>query len=165
MKNFLPWFCLFLLLTLGISPAVRADDSASIESMVTEEVVAVATVDLTQVKLPQLIKWGVESGLVAESEAKNIKFSATAAQGWVSGLVDSGVQRITVLGQISDIQTQAPIWVATLKTGEDPEVALEALAGTVELLPIKSQALASVVWQQRHATRGARDVTGSTSSI
>ncbi len=121
---------------------VRAEDPSSIQSMVTEQVVAVATVDLPQMRLPQAIKWGIEFGIVPEAEAGNMKFSATTAQGAISALVDSGVERITVLPRMSDLHTQAPVWVATLANDANPEEALEALSSVADMLPIKSKTLA-----------------------
>jgi hypothetical protein len=109
--------------------------------MVTDEVVTVATVDLTQAKLPQLIKWGIESGLVPKAEIGNVKFTATAAQGAISGLVDSGVQRITIFLQISDLSTEPSIWVATISNSANQEEALEALSSVADMLPIRSKAL------------------------
>jgi len=83
----------------------------------------------------------LRKSIITEKEAGELKFKLAAAEGIIGGLVDSGVDRISVLFRITDVETYSPIWVASIKQGEDTSQAKDALKEVLDLLPLPAQVL------------------------
>ena len=104
-----------------ISPhsAVAQQNPTAFEDAIHEDVVAVASVDLTEVNLLKLHKMATGAGLLAEENANDEKLMLATAQGVIGTLTDNGVERISILLRLSDVGTYSPLWVATIKQDGD----------------------------------------------
>ena len=121
--------------------AVAQQGSTAFEKAISKDIVAVASVNLTQVDLMKLNDWVLELGLPSEEEAGILKLQARLAQSAVERLSDSGVKRISVLFRLSDFGAYSPLWVATVKKGGDVAEATEALKAALDSFQLDKRAL------------------------
>ena len=121
--------------------AVAQQNPTAFEDAIHEDVVAVVSIDLTEVNLLKLHKMATGAGLLAEENANEEKLMLATAQGVIGTLTDNGVERISILLRLSDVGTYSPLWVARIKKGGDIAQGIEALEGTLEGLPLPKQVL------------------------
>ena len=121
--------------------AVAQQNPTAFEKAISKDVVAVSSVNLTQVDLTKLNNWALELGLFSEEEAGILKLQLRLAQGAIKSLTDSGVERISVLFRLSDFGAYSPLWVATVKKEGDVAEATEALKATLDIFQLDKRAL------------------------
>lgn len=133
---------LFAFISVLFSNYLRAQQEVqTIEDVITADVVAMASVDLTKVNLLKLHSWAAQLGLISDEQIDSLKMQSAAMQGFVGELVESGVERITVLLRVSDINEMSPLWIASVNARKDVANAKDAIAATLELIPVDPQTL------------------------
>ena len=128
-----------MVLSTNLVNDTSAQNASSIEELMREDVIAVAAADLAKVDLVKVLKWSSETGIVSTEEAADIRLQLRAAQGVIGGLIDSGVERVSVLLRVHDLETYNPIWVASINGKKDVDQAADALKSVIAMLPIPPQ--------------------------
>ena len=123
--------------------AVAQANPPAFEKAISEDVVAVASVDLTKVDLLKLDSWAAEVSLLTARDINELKSVLTLAQDAFDKLTKNDVQRISLLYRLSDFRanTYSPSWVAELKAGGDATKATQALKATLDMFQLDKRVL------------------------
>ena len=115
--------------------ASAQSDLTAFEKAISEDVVAVISVDLKKSSPREIIQLAERVGLVPKKEGDSLRKNLPAIKGAVSALTDAGVERISILFRPSDIRSYLPLWVASIEAGGDIDAATDALRGLLSPLP------------------------------
>ena len=102
------------LLLLVAQTTFAADHEKALKDFLTDDVVAVAYVDLTSIDTLGLLEWAGKFGIVSTEQRGDAVQAAAAMQARLDGLVDSGVGHVYLLFRTSDISHGGPTWVVPI---------------------------------------------------
>ena len=112
---------IFSLLCLVPSFAFAETQESSIKEFLTDDVVAVAYVDLTQIDLPGMVEWS-KSLEIEIPDLDRIQKVALQVQNLLQKFENEGAQHILLFLRVSDIQHQATTWVLPVDRSGNPTV-------------------------------------------
>ena len=111
------YFLLFMLILLPRS--AKAETHAAIESYVSDDVVAIAYLDLSQIDTLGGLEWAEKLGWGPSKQERGqaVKFML-ALQQWLDKFADLGVRYIYALFRVSDVSFGGPTWVVPVSNAE-----------------------------------------------
>ena len=118
-----------LLLAVGFTPWACAADHSAIDRFITDDVVAVAYLDLREVDLTAFGDMAIELNLLSPEERKSEADHELQAIAMLNSFLDLGVEKIYVLLRPSDIQHQGVTAVAPVAEGKDPAAVKAMISG------------------------------------
>lgn len=117
-----------ILFSLSTAQAAEPHDShADIHPYLTDDVVAVAYVDLRAVDLEAMLELAEKSGWLYPEDMQNLQEQARQIQSTLDDLAGLGLERIYATFRMSDVQYTAPVFVLPVANGGDPEKLQNAL--------------------------------------
>lgn len=119
--------CLILFSLTPAQAAEPGDSHAAIHPYLTDDVVAVAYVDVHAIDLPAMLDLGEKSGWVYPEDVEKLRGQATQVQGLLDQLTGLGLERIYATFRMSDVQYTAPVFVIPVVKEADPEKLRKAL--------------------------------------
>jgi len=136
-----------VLLLLPPGLALGSDHSAALEKYLTDDVVAIGYLDLSQIDTLGALEWveKLEFGPAAEDRGEGVKKLRTL-QKQIDELTDFGVRYVYALFRVSDISFGGPTWVVP---------AGNRSAALAALQRIKASSLAPLLPKHLVATKGA----------
>jgi len=93
------------------SVAGAQNPHAMLDRYLTDDVVAVAYLDLSAVDIPAVLQWGEELGVLTNKKKKEMAGAVQAAQGWKKQLLALGAEHGYALFRVSDVGHRGPSWV------------------------------------------------------
>jgi len=120
------------MLTVGIlcffaQATFAADHEAALKNFLTDEVVAVAYVDLSSIDTLGVLEWAGKLDLVPADQRGEAVLVAAAAQGQLDNLADAGVSHAYLLFRVSDVSHGGPTWVVPIAEGGDANAVLSMI--------------------------------------
>ena len=133
-----------LLLVLCVLSAAQAalavDHATALKDYLTDDVAAVAYVDLSKLDLVGTVAWADEVGLLDDDLRQRAKQKVLLAQKRIDQLVNLGVGHVYVLLRVSDVGHEGPTWVVPVaETGNTTSV--KELILMVEPFPVECEAI------------------------
>ena len=100
---------------------------SAIHPYLTDDVVALAYVDVTAIDLPAMLDLGAKSGWFYPEDMENLQEQARQMQSILDNLTGLGLERIYATFRMSDVQYTAPVFVLPIAKDADPEKLRKAL--------------------------------------
>ncbi|NOY29689.1 MAG: DUF1559 domain-containing protein [Planctomycetes bacterium] len=101
--------------------AVAADHAAALKDYLTDDVVAVAYLDLSAIDTHGTLKWAEELGLVTSEDRADLAKIQTMVQGRADELADLGASHCYLLFRVSDVGHRGPSWVVPITKSGKPK--------------------------------------------
>ncbi len=109
--------------------AAAADHGAALKPYLTDDVVAVAYLDLSAIDAPGVLEWAEKLGLVSEEERDEAEKRVKIVQEQLGELVNSGASHLYLLLRVSDVSDGGPSWVVPVGEGGSPRAVLGLMVG------------------------------------
>ncbi len=108
-------------------------DHSAVERFITDDVAALAYVDLAAIDLPALADMAEETGLVTPKQREEMAGQLMMASGMLDGFRGVGIEKVYALLSPSAAQYQGPMLVAPLRANADADAAQAMLAGLMAM--------------------------------
>ena len=127
-----------ILLLLVNVPSVFADDPlATIESLASKDLLAVAYVDAKSVDVEACLDWATQQEFVPAEAASEMNHMTGMAQELLRQATKAGADHVITLVHQQDLMMQGPpLIVISIAEGHEPEKTIRSLRRTLGLLPI-----------------------------
>lgn len=112
---------LAILFSFILSPVYAADHAAALKNYLTDDVAAVAYVDLAKIDLQATLGWFEDLDVVPESAWAGVQKIVPMVQHRIDQFEKYGVTHVYVLLRVSDISHQGVTWVVPVAKGGDPQ--------------------------------------------
>lgn len=119
--------CLILISLATAQAAEPVDPHAAIHPYLTDDVVAVAFVDVRAINVPAMLELAKKSGWLYPEDIEEIETSAIQVAGWIKQLEEAGLKKGYVTYKMSDIKYRSVQLLMPVVEGKDPEVLLKRI--------------------------------------
>ncbi len=109
---------------------LMAADHAAVEPYVSDDVVAMAYIDLRAVDLSAALDEATRWGTLSEDDKNRAATLIREPQQWCHQLVEKGVTRVYALFRVSDAQQGGPSWVLPLAIDAKPDMIIDQVRST-----------------------------------
>ncbi len=107
--------------------ALAVDHAAELKDYLTDDVAAVAYLDLSKLDVVGTVAWADEARLLDDELRQRAKQLALSAQGRIDQFVEFGVGHVYVLLRVSDLGHQGPTWVVPVAQAGNPTAVRELI--------------------------------------
>ncbi len=147
-----------LLATMIICSGANADDHFdAIDDYLTDDVAAVAYLDIASIDPDAILALCDQLGFVAEEERADIKKVTVKIDAKLSELTQAGIRYVYVLLRASDVNTGGPVWIVPVASGK-LDLAEQGLQNILTEIPQLQSAIQSIQARDNLIVAGASEI-------